>query len=188
MQETFRLGTGRTTRRRLLGAALAGSAGLLCTVGARAAHTVRPWPVGRATPPLQLTDLDGKAWSLAALKGHPVVVNFWATWCEPCRAEMPSLDQLARLHAKSGLVVLSVNYREAPAVVRQYLAARPLSLPVLLDADGEAAGEWTPRVFPTTVLIERSGLARASVIGELDWTGETARALMAPLLTPAKPV
>jgi thiol-disulfide isomerase/thioredoxin len=184
MQETIRLDSGRTTRRAWLAAALAG---VTAWPGhAAAAHTVRPWPVGRPTPALQLTDLDGKAWSLAALKGRPVMLNFWASWCEPCRAEMPSLELLATRHQKAGLVILSVNYKESPAAIRKFLDVLPFSLPILLDGEGEIAGAWTPRVFPTTVLVDRSGQARHSVMGELDWMGDAARALVEPLLSNPK--
>ncbi len=130
-------------------------------------------------------DLDGKAWSLAALKGRPVVLNFWASWCEPCRAEMPSLELLQTRHEKTGLVILSVNYQEPLPKIRRFLEVLPFSLPILLDREGEAAAAWTPRVFPTTVLIDRSGAARQSVIGEIDWMGNIARGLIEPLLAGA---
>jgi thiol-disulfide isomerase/thioredoxin len=154
---------------------------------ARAAHVLRPWPAGRPVPAFALADLDGKDWNLAALKGRPVLLNFWASWCEPCRVEMPSLEQLAKRHEKAGLTVLSVNYQEGPPVIRHFLELLPLSLPILLDRDGEVASAWTPRVFPTTVLIDRRGVPRQSVIGELDWTGDTARELLDPLLASPKP-
>ena len=178
--------SGRTTRRQLLAGSLAGAAALALPGLARAGYMVRPWPSTKPTPTLALTDLDGKAWSLAALKGHPVVLNFWASWCEPCRAEMPSLELLQTRHEKSGLVVLSVNYLEPLPTIKRFLETLPFSLPILLDRDGDAASAWTPRVFPTTVLIDRSGTPRSSVIGELDWIGDTARTMIEPLLARAK--
>ncbi len=174
--------SARMTRRRLL----AGAAALALPALARAAHIVRPWAAGKPVPPLVLTDLDGKAWSLAALKGRPVLLNFWASWCEPCRAEMPSLELLQTRHEKAGLVILSVNYQEPLPKIRRFLETLPFSLPILLDRDGEAAAAWTPRVFPTTVLIDRSGAPRSTVIGELDWMGDTARGLLEPLLAAAQ--
>ncbi len=173
-----------TTRRQAL--AVAAAAALTWPGAARAAHIVRPWPASKPTPALALTDLDGKAWTLAALKGRPVLLNFWASWCEPCRAEMPSLELLATRHEKAGLVVLSINYQEPLPTIKRFLETLPFSLPILLDRDGDATGAWTPRVFPTTVLIDRSGVARSSVIGELDWMGDTARALVEPLLAQPK--
>ena len=180
-------GPRRTTRRRVLGASVAGVAALALPRLARAGHVLRPWPGDKPVPPFGLADLDGKAWSLAALKGRPALLNFWATWCEPCRAEMPSLELLATRHERDGLAILSINYRETLPTIKRFLEALPFSLPILLDRDGEAAGAWTPRVFPTTVLIDRAGTPRQSVIGELDWMGSTARELIEPLLSHARP-
>ena len=187
MQSTLAPRPGRTTRRRVLATSLAAAAAFSWPGAVRAAHLVRPWPAAKPTPTLNLPDLDGKAWTLAALKGRPVLLNFWATWCEPCRAEMPSLELLATRHEKAGLVILAVNYQEPLPAIKRFLETLPFSLPILLDRDGDAASAWTPRVFPTTVLIDRSGSARNSVIGELDWMGDTARALIEPLLAQPKP-
>jgi thiol-disulfide isomerase/thioredoxin len=172
----------RTTRRRALGVSLATAAALAMPGFARAAHVMRPWPADKPVPPFGLNDIDGKAWTLAALKGRPLVLNFWASWCEPCRAEMPSLELLATRHERAGLAVLSVNYKEPVATIKRFLNALPFSLPILLDSDGEATSAWTPRVFPTTVLIDRSGMPRTLVIGELDWMGGAAREIVEPLL------
>jgi len=175
-------------RRRMLAASLASVASLaaLAAAGwpsrAQAAHVVRPWPEGKAAPALSLADLDGKAWNLAALKGQVVALNFWATWCEPCRAEMPSLELLAAQHERDGLTILAVNYKESLPTVKRFLETLPFSLPILLDRDGNATGDWTPRIFPTTVLIDRAGVPRLSVLGELEWNGPVARELVAPLL------
>jgi thiol-disulfide isomerase/thioredoxin len=174
--------SGRTTRRRVLQIGAATAAAVALPRLAQAAHMVRPWPAGKPAPALLLSDLDGKAWSLAELKGHPVLLNFWASWCEPCRAEMPSLELLATRHEKAGLVVLSVNFKEPPPTIRRFLEVLPFSLPILLDRDGEVAAAWTPRVFPTTVLIDRNGTPRQSVIGELDWMDAVAKELVEPLL------
>jgi thiol-disulfide isomerase/thioredoxin len=176
---------GRTTRREVLAGAAAlvvGAAGFGRMGEARAAHVTRPWPATRPTPALELTDLGGKVWSLASLKGRPVLLNFWASWCEPCRAEMPSLERLAAKHGRTKLVVLTVNYQEPEVAIRRFLEARPVGLPILLDPEGDAAGLWTPRVFPSTVLIDQTGAARITVVGELDWSGPEAHALIEPLL------
>ena len=176
----------RTTRRRLLGASLATLGAALLPMRTEAAYMVRPWPSGKTAPALGLTDLDGKAWTLAACKGRPLLLNFWASWCEPCRAEMPSLELLASRHERAGLIVLAVNYKEPLPTIQRFLEALPFSLPILLDRDGDATSDWTPRVFPTTVLINRDGVPQQSVIGELDWMDDTARALVEPLLAHAK--
>jgi len=146
------------------------------------AHQLRPWT--SAAPPLALNDLSGKSWDLASLQGTAVLLNFWATWCEPCREEMPSLQALAKRHEPDALVVLMVNYREAETGIRRFLERMPLALPVLLDSDGSAARAWTSRVFPTTVLIDRSGRPRHQVVGAVDWNGNEARQWVRELLLP----
>jgi thiol-disulfide isomerase/thioredoxin len=133
-------------------------------------------------PPLALKDLDGKTWELTALQGRAVLLNFWATWCDPCREEMPSLQALAQRHEGEGLLVLMVNYRESAGSIKRFLERVPLSMPVLLDSDGAAARAWTSRVFPTTVMIDRSGRPRHQVVGAVDWHGDEARQWLRDLL------
>ncbi len=170
-------------RRRLLRKLLGALAAPLLAPGlALAAHEARPWPAGKPAPALALSDVDGKAWSLAGLKGRVVVLNFWATWCEPCRAELPSLEALAARHERDGLLVLTVNFQESVPAIRHFLALAPFSLPVLLDRDGQAARAWTPRIFPSTVLIGRDGRPSLVVVGEVDWAGAAAREWVMPLL------
>lgn len=176
----------QTSRRQVLGLSLAALAAAALPGLAHAGYLVRAWPEGKPVPELGLTDMNGKTWHLSALKGQPVLLNFWASWCEPCRAEMPSLEGVATRHERAGLVVLAVNYKEGAPVIKRFLDQRPFSLPILLDRDGAAAAAWTPRVFPTTVLIDRHGTPRHSVLGDLDWMGPAARELIEPLLL-AKP-
>jgi thiol-disulfide isomerase/thioredoxin len=170
------------TRRRAGALALAAVTAPLWSAPAAAASTIRPWPAAKPVPGLDLADLDGKHWTLAALAGRVVLLNFWATWCEPCRIEMPSLEALARQHRERDLVILAVNYRETASVVRGFLERMPYKATILLDADGDAATEWTPRIFPTTVLIGRNGQPVSMVLGDLDWTSAAAHNLLAPLL------
>ena len=149
---------------------------------AAAAHVVRAWPTDRPAPPLDVVDLAGKPWRLDAFAGQVVVLNFWATWCAPCRLEMPSLDAMAAGRRRDGVVVAAVNYKEAPDVIRRYLERAPFKSQILLDAEGDATVHWTPRVFPTTVLVGRNGRPAQVVVGELDWEGEEARAVIDPLV------
>ena len=167
--------------------ALAGAAVLVGGVAcpwrfAAAAHVVRAWPSGRPAPPLDLADLAGKRWRLESLAGQVVVLNFWATWCEPCRTEMPSLEAMAARRREEGVVVAAVNYREAPEVIRNFLGRAPFKPPILLDSDGDATVAWTPRVFPSTVIVGRDGRPVHVVVGDLDWQGAEARALLDPLV------
>ena len=170
------------SRRRALGVALAAGASLCLSSRAVAAHMVKPWPSARPVPELELADLDGKPWKLAAHAGKVVVLNFWATWCEPCRLEMPSLEAMALKLKPQGLTVCAVNYKESAAVIRQFLERMPFQPTILLDPDGDATSDWTPRVFPSSVLIGRNGKPSSIVVGELDWVGSVAKELLEPLL------
>ena len=130
----------------------------------------------------QLPDINGAPTSVSRWRGKVLVVNFWATWCAPCRLEMPSLDAMAARRRKEGVVVAAVNYKEAPDAILRFLERAPFKSQILLDADGDATVTWTPRVFPSTVLIGRNGVPVHVVVGELDWEGEEARALLDPLV------
>ncbi|MEO5844456.1 MAG: TlpA disulfide reductase family protein [Caldimonas sp.] len=149
---------------------------------AAAAHVVRAWPAGRPLPALDVVDMTGRPWRLEALAGRVVVLNFWATWCEPCRLEMPSLDAMAARRRRDGVVVAAVNYKETPEVIRRFLERAPFKSQILLDSDGDATVTWTPRVFPSTVIIGRSGQPVHVVVGDLDWEGAEAKALLDPLV------
>ena len=141
----------------------------------------QPWS-RKTTVPLQLPDMDGTVWSLAAQRGKPVLLNFWASWCEPCRSEMPSLEQLALRHKDRGLQVMAVNYREATAAVRRFIDATALKLPVLQDEDGRAAKAFGVRIFPSSVAINRLGQVRFVVVGECDWGSPAASRWMDAIL------
>ena len=120
-------------------------------------------------PALKLKTVDGLEFDLAALKGRIVIVNFWATWCGPCVAEMPSLQALgARLGAKSA-VILGVNYHESPQKISEFLLKYPVSFPLLRDPWQAASGEWKVRVLPTTFIVDAAGVLRYRVVGEVDW-------------------
>lgn len=143
---------------------------------------VQRWSPSAPVPALQATDLSGNVWRLADLRGKAVLINFWASWCEPCRAEMPSLQALAERQGPHRLVVLAVNFKESPATVAQFVQRTGLRLPVLPDPQGAIARQWGVRIFPSTVLIAADGRVRAVVRGELDWGSADAAALWEPLL------
>ncbi len=146
------------------------------------AYEVRPWagPVSA----FSLVDTNGKAWGPADLRGRAVMLNFWASWCEPCRAEMPTLQQVADLYGADKLLVLAINFKEPAARALQFARTTGVTLPVLLDLNGKVAREWGVKVFPTTLLIDRAGRPRQRVTGEVDWTGAAAEKLIAGLLKP----
>lgn len=138
------------------------------------AFELSDWPRGTPTPALATLDLQGQAVKLADLKGRAVLLNFWASWCEPCRTEMPMLQDLPPLLGEDRLAVIALNFKEPPQRIQRFVAQTSLTLPVWLDPLGEHARAWGVRVFPTTVLIDRQGRARQRVRGEVDWSGNEA--------------
>lgn len=145
-------------------------------------YEVLQWPADKRVPATVGTDLQGTPRTLSELRGKAVLINFWAGWCEPCIAEMPSLQMLAQRHGSEKLVILAVNFKEAAPTVERFVQRNAITLPVLLDAKGDAARAWGATVFPTTVLINPQGRVKAVVRGGLDWAGPQAAAMVEPLL------
>jgi len=160
--------------------------GLLFAVSASLcdAQELRPW-AGGATPPLLLQDLDGRPQRLEDYRGKVVLINFWATWCEPCRAEMPSINKLSATLAGRPFAVLAVNLGEPESRVKRFMEQVPLDFPVLLDRDTAAAKTWKARILPASFVVGPDGRIRYSVLGEIDWTEERVRSAIQKLLPPA---
>jgi len=130
---------------------------------------LRPWPARQPTPVLKLSTLDGQAWDLGRLRGKVVVVNFWASWCGPCVAELPVLSALAQRPAyRDKVAVVGVNYKESLDAINGFTAQRAIAYPVLRDRQGEMFKAWTAGVMPTTILVDRQGRARWRSVGEID--------------------
>lgn len=110
----------------------------------------------RGAADFTLTDLDGHSWTRSALGGKVVLVNFWATWCPPCRKEMPDLDALYREFKDRGLVVLALS-NEPDATVRAYIEAHPVTYPILLDAGSRVSDALKIDSIPKTFLYDRTG-------------------------------
>jgi len=149
--------------------------------GTTTAAELKPW-AGGATPPLALQDLAGRWHDLADYRGKVVLVNFWATWCEPCRAEMPSIDRLRRSLQGKPFEVLGVNLAEPLSRIEKYLEDMPLSFPLLRDRDSAASKAWKARLLPASYLVGRDGRIRYVAYGELDWSSEPARKAVTELL------
>ena len=137
---------------------------------------------GGALPAFELEDLQGRTHRLADYKGKVVLVNFWATWCEPCRAEMPSLDRLRSSLKDKPFEVLAVNLAEPLSRIEKFTDAVPVKFPLLRDRDGSVGKSWRARLLPASFLIGRDGRIRYVAYGELDWTSAAARARVNELL------
>ena len=158
-------------------------AALLCCAAPAAAQQLKPWS-GGATPALELRDVGGGLHRLGDYRGKVVLVNFWATWCEPCREEMPSMNRLRASLAGQSFEVLAVNLAESEARIRRFVEQVPLDFTVLMDRDGAAGKAWQARVLPISFLIGPDGRIRYSVVGEIDWTQERVRKAITALLPP----
>ncbi|MFM7025511.1 MAG: TlpA family protein disulfide reductase [Limnohabitans sp.] len=155
----------------------------LCAGPVAAQFQKTPWPAAQATPVLDLTDLQGQRWTPERLKGRAVVLNFWATWCPPCKEELPSLQTLHELGGGDPLV-LGINVRETASRVRRYLDSTGIAFPVVLDPQAELARRLGVTAFPTTLLIAPDGQIRWRVVGEVDWAGPEAGRWIASLSGP----
>ncbi|HYS17675.1 MAG TPA: TlpA disulfide reductase family protein [Candidatus Binatia bacterium] len=136
-----------------------------------------PWKEP-AAPSLALNDLAGRSHTLDDYRGNVVLVNFWATWCEPCRDELASIQALQQRLAGRPFVILLVNYGESRARVGEFVKRESISFPILLDPNQEAPRAWRVRVLPSSFLIAPDGRVRYSVIGEIDWAGVEAANLV----------
>ncbi|HJR75632.1 MAG TPA: TlpA disulfide reductase family protein [Nitrospiraceae bacterium] len=131
-----------------------------------------PLTVGKAAPDFRLPDLNDKEVSLSDYRGKVVFLNFWATWCKPCREEMPSMEVLYKNFEKDGLVVLAVSIdrvttkKEIPPFVKSL----NLTFPVLVDSWGQTDKRYKLMGVPETYIIDRDGMLREKVIGPRDWT------------------
>jgi thiol-disulfide isomerase/thioredoxin len=144
-------------------------------------YEVVPWSARDKQPLMEWMDQQGKVWRLADLRGKLVLLNFWASWCEPCRAEMPSLQTLA-MREEGRVVVITVNLKESPETVQRFVRQTGMSLPVVRDVHGDLARAWGVRIYPSTVLITPQGRVQAVVRGALDWAGPQGEGVLAPLL------
>jgi cytochrome c biogenesis protein CcmG, thiol:disulfide interchange protein DsbE len=148
---------------------------------AGAAAELKRWD-GGATPPLALDDLAGRSHSLADYRGKLVLVNFWATWCEPCREEMPSIERLRNSLKGQPFEVLAVNLAEPLSRIEKFAAQLPLGFPLLRDRDGAAGKAWKAKLLPASFLIGRDGRIRYVAYGELDWSSDAVRSKVMQLI------
>ena len=121
--------------------------------------------IGFTAPDFTLETLDGGTVTLSELRGQVVVINLWATWCPPCRAEMPALERVWNQYRDDGLTVLAVNQQERASRVRAFVEELGLTFPVLLDRNGTVGARYRLRALPTTFFIGRDGVIRDVVLG-----------------------
>ena len=122
---------------------------------------------GFVAPDFILQTPDGEEYTLSELKGNAVLVNLWATWCPPCRAEMPAIERMYREYKDQGFVVLAVDmtYQDNPADVAPFIQEYGLTFPVLLDETGKVGASYQLRSLPSSYFINRAGIIQEVVIG-----------------------
>ena len=133
--------------------------------GADVVNALPPAPaVGHPAPDFTVTTLAGEQFTLSELRGAPVVLNFWATWCPPCRAELPELQAAAERY-DGEIVIAGINQAEAPDQVREFAEAMGLGFVIPLDVDAQVSRKYGARSLPTTFFIDREGIIRQIQIG-----------------------
>lgn len=126
-------------------------------------------------PDFTLKDAQGRSLSLSSLKGKVILINFWATWCPPCKAEMPSMNKLYNELKGRGLEVIAVSTDSSLATVKDFLARNRLDFPVLFDENKTVSRQYHVFSMPTTFLINRNGMIVEKFFGEEEWTAPDIR-------------
>jgi peroxiredoxin len=132
----------------------------LAGLGCAAAAPNDPFASGSAAPGFQLESAGGKAVNLADYKGQVVLLNFWASWCGPCRKEMPILEQLHKQYKSKGFTMVGVNVEPNSSDAINWLKSTPVSFPILFDKDSSVSKLYRVEGMPNTVIVDRSGKVR----------------------------
>ena len=165
--------------------ALALALWLACATAAAQPQTLTPLPDRPPAPDFALVDAEGKEHRLSDYRGQVVLVNFWATWCPPCRREMPSMQRLWEALRGTDFRMLAVDVGEDDETVFSFIFAldTAIEFPMLLDRDGKVTERWPVIGLPTSFLVDRSGRLAYRAIGGRDWDDpalvESIRELMA---------
>lgn len=123
---------------------------------------------GQSAPNFTLTTLQGEQVKLSDYAGQVVMVNMWATWCPPCKAELPTIDAYYQEHSADGFVVLAINSQEAQSTVNTFISSTGFTFPVLLDSQGDVMGQYNVRALPTSFIIDRDGKVSYIHTGEIN--------------------
>ncbi len=126
-----------------------------------------PTPPEIPAPEFQLPDQRGQLVALSDLRGSPVLINFWATWCGPCRFEMPFIQEIYKNEGFSdkGLIILAINIGEDSRTVNEFMVDNDLSFTVLFDTDQNVAQKYNIRAIPTTFFIDKNGIIKQVKVG-----------------------
>jgi len=141
------------------------------------------FPEAQALPVINVPGLDGKYINIKDFSGSYVVLNFWATWCPPCKAEMPSMETFYNTFKNNKLTIFAISTGEKPDTVKSFIKANPHSFPIGLDSSGQLGAIFAGRGIPTTYIINPEGKAIAGTIGGRDWMDKKTVAAFKTLLS-----
>lgn len=138
---------------------------------------------GDEAPNFKLKDMNGETVALADLRGKVVLLNFWATWCGPCRVEMPAMERLYRAYPRKDFEILAVSTdAQGAAVTRPFQQEHHLTFPILHDADFRVGLAYGARSLPMTFMVDRQGIVRQQIFGARDWEAPEAHQLIEMLM------
>jgi thiol-disulfide isomerase/thioredoxin len=137
-----------------------------------ASGQLKPYSGNLSQTDINLPDMQGNRHSLQDYRGNIVLVQFWATYCSPCRKEMPTMNSLIKKMKGKPFKIVSVNMAETPEEVAAFIKQVPVDFPVLLDSDGSTVGEWKVFAAPANFILDKKGNIIFTLFGAIDWDSE----------------
>ncbi len=139
--------------------------------------------IGQTAPDFTLKDASGKSATLSAYKGRVIMINFWATWCPPCRQEMPSMELLFQEYNKKGFEILAISSdSQGEKIVKPFMEFYELSFTALMDTDGKVHSAYGVTSIPTTYIVDKKGSIAQKIMGPRDWKDKNSKEMIEKLL------
>ncbi|MCW8934940.1 MAG: TlpA family protein disulfide reductase [Gammaproteobacteria bacterium] len=145
---------------------------LFCFTLNMQAANLKPFTANTATPPLKLTDLQGKTHDLKDYRGQVVLLQFWATYCGPCRKEMPSMNNMIKKMGDTPFTILAVDMGETEAEVKQFVKEVKPEFSILMDESGKSISDWQVFAAPSNFIIDPTGKIRYTLFGGVEWDSD----------------